>query len=115
MMPHAAPTVCCWAGCNAYSHGRYCEKHKQEYDQRRWKQANERRPGNTKAYGKKWRKLRGLVLHRNPLCKSCGAPAKEVDHIIPLKDGGTNQMSNLQALCKSCHSRKTGRENGWKG
>ena len=36
--------------------------------------------------------------------------AAEVDHIIPLARGGTNDLANLQPLCKSCHSRKTMRE-----
>ncbi len=33
--------------------------------------------------------------------------ATEIDHIIPLKNGGTNDIENLQALCKRCHSKKT--------
>lgn len=31
----------------------------------------------------------------------------EVDHIIPLAAGGTNDLSNLQLLCKACHKRKS--------
>jgi DNA helicase-2/ATP-dependent DNA helicase PcrA len=31
----------------------------------------------------------------------------EVDHIRPLALGGTNGLTNLQALCPSCHVRKT--------
>ena len=31
----------------------------------------------------------------------------EVDHIIPLKDGGEHLVSNLQLLCIKCHMRKT--------
>jgi hypothetical protein len=30
-----------------------------------------------------------------------------VDHIRPLSNGGTNEKSNLQPLCKSCHMVKT--------
>ena len=33
----------------------------------------------------------------------------EVDHIISLADGGTNDASNLQALCLMCHRVKTNR------
>jgi len=32
---------------------------------------------------------------------------RHVDHIVPLSQGGTNETSNLQTLCHSCHSRKT--------
>jgi 5-methylcytosine-specific restriction endonuclease McrA len=37
----------------------------------------------------------------------CGAPAIVPDHVIPLSAGGTDDESNLQALCKPCHDRKT--------
>lgn len=30
-----------------------------------------------------------------------------MDHIVPLAQGGTNDTSNLQTLCRSCHSKKT--------
>ena len=30
----------------------------------------------------------------------------EVDHITPVRDGGTNLPSNLQTLCRACHKRK---------
>lgn len=35
----------------------------------------------------------------------------ELDHIEPLGDGGTDAESNLQLLCRDCHTRKTRREN----
>ena len=31
----------------------------------------------------------------------------EVDHIIPLYQGGNNHIKNLQALCRNCHGKKT--------
>ncbi|MAJ59069.1 MAG: hypothetical protein CBC48_03205 [bacterium TMED88] len=34
----------------------------------------------------------------------------EVDHIVPLVDGGSHEMSNLQSLCTPCHKRKTAAE-----
>lgn len=33
----------------------------------------------------------------------------EVDHIIPLAEGGSNEPSNLQALCLMCHRVKSNR------
>ena len=48
----------------------------------------------------------------NPLCAHCAArgettPGDEVDHIVPLAQGGTHDVANLQHLCRSCHIQKT--------
>lgn len=61
-------------------------------------------------YGRAWQKLRMFVLRREPMCRSCGAAANEVDHIRPRSMGGTDDLDNLQPLCKPCHSRKTLKE-----
>ena len=34
----------------------------------------------------------------------------QVDHIIPIRDGGLNEIENGQALCLECHQTKTFRE-----
>lgn len=34
----------------------------------------------------------------------------ELDHIIPLIDGGTHELANMQTLCVPCHRAKTKRE-----
>jgi 5-methylcytosine-specific restriction endonuclease McrA len=34
----------------------------------------------------------------------------ELDHIVPLIDGGTHDDENLQTLCTPCHTRKTAAE-----
>ena len=45
------------------------------------------------------------------ICKCCIKDKKfEIDHIIPLGGGGTNERSNLQVLCKACHLNKTSNE-----
>lgn len=33
----------------------------------------------------------------------------QIDHIIEVTHGGTNELTNLQVLCPSCHSVKTKR------
>ena len=46
-------------------------------------------------------------------CKHCSNildQCYEIDHIICVKDGGTNDESNLQALCPNCHRKKTGKD-----
>ncbi len=47
-------------------------------------------------------------------CELCGVSAEEraleVDHIIPRQHGGTDDISNLQALCYSCNAMKRDRD-----
>jgi len=47
------------------------------------------------------------------LCAACGRLDRrgQVDHVVPLADGGANTQANLQFLCRACHARKTAREN----
>ena len=43
-------------------------------------------------------------------CKKCNnllSAAYEVDHKVPLYKGGSNHISNLEALCRNCHGVKT--------
>jgi hypothetical protein len=43
-------------------------------------------------------------------CKHCGETLNatfEVDHVQALQFGGTNHVSNLVALCRNCHGKKT--------
>ena len=44
-------------------------------------------------------------------CASCRRPltlaTMQCDHIIPVADGGSAELGNLQALCRECHNGKT--------
>jgi 5-methylcytosine-specific restriction protein A len=40
-------------------------------------------------------------------CQKCGRPGHDVDHIINVADGGTDEDDNLQVLCPDCHRVKT--------
>lgn len=47
-------------------------------------------------------------------CGSCNETLDytyEIDHHIPLFKGGSNEISNLIALCRNCHGKKTLLEN----
>ena len=50
----------------------------------------------------------------NNKCQCCNKKVKsdnfEIDHIKPLSIGGTNDIDNLQILCKACHKIKTSGE-----
>jgi hypothetical protein len=71
------------------------------------------RPSAAKrGYGRRWQRLRKMVLSAEPLCRECQkrnrlTPATEVDHILPLSKGGANSFENLRALCKPHHSQIT--------
>jgi 5-methylcytosine-specific restriction enzyme A len=43
-------------------------------------------------------------------CKNLLDNTYEVDHIIALYRGGTNDLTNLEALCRNCHGVKTFKE-----
>lgn len=63
--------------------------------------------------GRPWRRKRELILIRdNYTCRVCGLTTKdiEVDHIINVAQGGTDDEGNLQAICIPCHKAKTARE-----
>jgi len=41
-------------------------------------------------------------------CSKCNAEQElEVDHIIPLRHSGLNDLKNMQVLCSKCHKEKT--------
>lgn len=68
------------------------------------------RGGSTaRGYGYAWQVIRTRVLARHPGCAAptCTARAVDVDHIVPLAQGGTHDEKNLQPLCRSHHNRKT--------
>lgn len=42
-----------------------------------------------------------------PFCLACGAEKDlEIDHVLPLSRGGTNEFENLQVLCGRCNRSK---------
>jgi 5-methylcytosine-specific restriction enzyme A len=73
-----------------------------------------------RGYGSEWNRLRQTILRRDQhLCQSClklgrPTPANQVDHILAKAKGGTDDDTNLQALCKPCHEAKSAEERGFK-
>ncbi|HXF36352.1 MAG TPA: HNH endonuclease signature motif containing protein [Actinomycetota bacterium] len=58
-----------------------------------------------------WGRLRREALERDGWrCRRCGGPAQEVDHVVPAHLGGTDDPSNLAAVCRRCHASKTAKE-----
>lgn len=51
-----------------------------------------------------------VASQQNWRCNHCNQQLDatfEVDHVHELQDGGTNDVSNLVALCRNCHGKKT--------
>lgn len=116
-MPYKPKQPCKHPGCPelVVPGQKYCEKHlplhKEEF--------KDKREGGSAArgYGWKWQKASKAFLHANPLCAECErqgkfVQAEVVDHIVPHR--GDQKLfwdrGNWQPLCKSCHDRKTARE-----
>lgn len=73
--------------------------------------------------GRSWRKTRELVFIRDGfLCQPCKRKDKLTPvklhgpdhgicgHIVPLSEGGSDDMDNLQTECQSCDKAKTAQE-----
>ena len=54
------------------------------------------------------RRRKKLMRRYKGRCCACGQSSKDmtVDHVVPLSQGGTNSMWNLQLLCGPCNSEK---------
>ncbi|EQB1168653.1 HNH endonuclease signature motif containing protein [Enterococcus faecalis] len=57
-----------------------------------------------------------MVLDRDKyLCREClrnerYTPTETVGHIKPKAHGGTDDLSNLESICRDCHKAKTARD-----
>ena len=110
-MPTKSKVPCRHPGCPKLVEAgtKYCAKHKPMHPE-------EYRP-EKKIYGYKWQKVRKRFLETHPLCEECKkqgryVKATDVDHVIPHR-GDMDlfwDWDNYQALCHSCHSKKTARE-----
>ena len=61
------------------------------------------------AYDHDWVKVRPLILARDGRCMvrgpRCTGAAEEVDHIVPLIEGGARlDLDNLRASCRPCNA-----------
>ena len=99
---HKPKRVCLHPGCPAYAvpGSSRCLRH-------RVIRVDRRPSASQRGYDRQWMAIRRAVLAEEPRCRGCGAKATMVDHIRPLRLGGTHDRWNLQALCRSCHARKT--------
>lgn len=105
-MPRRPLTPCTQPGCPALVvHPGRCPRH-----------ALVRGTSTEQGYGAAWRKIRDAFLAEHSACVEClrtlgfYVEATDVDHVVPRSQGGGDDESNLQSLCKRHHSVKTMRE-----
>lgn len=69
---------------------------------------------NSKRYSFSEFEKQSICSACNYKCSNCNTDLVErefdIDHKIPIANGGKNSVENLQALCKTCHKRKTSYE-----
>ena len=113
-MPSAPKKPCRARMCRGFGSGNepWCDDHLREKNIKRWSEQDTKRPSASKrGYGRRWQRLRLMVLRREPMCRHCkDRAASDVDHIISKQRGGQDTMDNLQGLCGTCHARKTIRD-----
>jgi 5-methylcytosine-specific restriction endonuclease McrA len=75
-----------------------------------------RAAATARTYDAAWRKLRANFLKNYPACQTpgCTLPATQVDHVKSVRERPDLRLTwqNLRALCASCHSRRTARDQG---
>lgn len=101
-MPRA-PRLCLDSACREHAEGGpYCPIHKPQPfagAKERWAAG---RPKN-------YNSLRRLILRRDKTCThdGCDQPSTEVDHVVPVAEGGDWSPRNLAGLCSPHHLEKT--------
>jgi len=108
-VPWLSSHPCRYPGCGTLIRGKpgFCEDHRSAARKRQ----DERRPSaSRRGYGPDWRRRRAAFLDEHPFCMrplgkglTCSSEAVVVDHVVPLREGGADDESNWQSLCKSCH------------
>lgn len=88
--------------CATPSRGPYCTEHQP----RAWEGSQHRQRMGLS--GGAWDRIRRQILDRDQsTCYLCDRPgATEVDHLVELAAGGTNDPSNLASAHPDCHRRK---------
>lgn len=57
-----------------------------------------------------YKRNRKIVLEQSQyICHYCQGHANTADHIVPVSQGGTNELSNLLAACHNCNSTRQDR------
>jgi hypothetical protein len=107
-MPKAL-TLC--IDCDALVVRGRCDACERAHKDRVNKRVGPKRDNHVEVEVRNWRMIRANYLRKHPTCEdpTCSEPATDVHHRIDRADGGDSSDANLEALCKSHHSRITAR------
>lgn len=94
--------------CGIQTRGNYCPDHDPQTEENRIA----RNPYRLAYKDGEYARNRQIRFERaRGRCEACGVPLRagewESDHLIDLRDGGSNAIENLRILCRPCHKRKT--------
>lgn len=107
-MPRKPKRPCSYLGCPRLTNDRYCEEHTRIVNNNYNRYERDRE--TSKRYNRAWKRIRDAYVAAHPLCEEClkqgrVVPVDQVHHIVPLREGGINDFSNLVSLCSACHAR----------
>ena len=114
-MPRLSPKQCPTPGCTRVIEGTArccssCEAKRPKPFERLHARDRDRPNAAARGYDYEWQQRRERILSRDKWCRSCKRKrSAHVDHIVAKKHGGSDDDSNLQGLCRSCHNLKTRR------
>jgi 5-methylcytosine-specific restriction protein A len=107
-MPTAPLRTCSYPNCGALVVRGRCAAH----ETGAWRGDS---PAPPRIRGRKLQRLRDRLFSQQPLCVLCVAKGRTTlatirDHIVPLAEGGMDDNTNVQAICKDCSDAKTAKE-----
>lgn len=85
-------------------HSGYCHRHPKRIAHLKAREYARKRQAAGSHTFEEWENLKIEFDHKCAFCRSQEKLTK--DHIIPLSEGGTDYIDNIQPLCKSCNSKK---------
>lgn len=103
--PNQRLKVCAEPGCYDLAPTRYCEAHAPAP----WASSSRRASLGGKSGWQQQRDAKRILRRFNAVCHWCKQPgATQVDHVIPLAEGGRDDDSNKRPIHpKPCHEQKS--------
>lgn len=107
-----------WKGGVSKNMADYAREHRANHREMYWFYEARRRARKYQNGGahtiEEWQTLKAQYNWTCPCCKKAEPEIKlSQDHIIPLSKGGSDNIENIQPLCRSCNARKHTKETSY--